>query len=279
LSILPSNSFYSSFAKKKGFTGGYQAPVNSAWAGVANAAPKPPSAPPSPQAGFSGPSGPPQGFTVTQGGLPPDPAYQMTMGGLTQTRDRHDRGLQQQRGAGLQEYGYTEDPNTHAVAFDPNNPYSQAALLRKHYQQAKTGNTTSYAAKGQLYAGSLQNAQNASTDQFNASDDALTRGIINFLAANTTAQTTAHNAFNTNAGIALGQSVHDAPNNPLYNPLVGTGGAVYGDRQGRQRGDHGGQRPARAGAAAGQQHGEARQRLVVLLDAKATRSSSIPPGG
>lgn len=54
--------------------------------------------------------------------------------------------------------------------FDPTNPFSQAALLLKSrneasaaselsYQRGVAGNKNSYAATGQLYAGSLNNAQ------------------------------------------------------------------------------------------------------------------------
>jgi hypothetical protein len=215
LTLLPSNSFYSSFAKKKGFTGGYQAPVNSAWAGVANAAPKPASAPPSAPSGGSPSSstGAPASF-----GLPPDPAYQAAIGALQGSRDNTEAGLAQQRAAGLSAYGYTEDPNTHAIAFDPNNPYSQAALMRKRAEQAKTGNTTSYAAAGQLYAGSLQNAQNANTDQFNQSNDALTKAVQNFLAQNTIAANAAGDAYNSGAAGALGDSVARASAAPAVGP-------------------------------------------------------------
>jgi hypothetical protein len=192
------------------------------------------------------------------------------MGGLTQTRDDTIGGLQQQRGAGLQEYGYTEDPNTHAIAFDPNNPYSQAALLRKHYQQAKTGNTTSYAAQGQLYAGSLQNAQNASTDQFNASDDALTNAVINFLANNTTSSTTAAQPVQHERRHRARPVGAERAQQPALQPLLGCG---YGrgdgvHRRERQHGDHGRSGWLSVGAAAGQQHGEARQRLLDRLRAR-----------
>jgi hypothetical protein len=175
----------------------------------------------------SGAPAPPQGFTVAPANLPPDAAYQQTIGGLGQALTNTLAGLTQQRGAYLSGAGFTEDPTTHAIAFDPNNPYSQAALLRQNYQQAGRGNTTSYAASGQLYAGSLQNAQNASTDQYNRGDNAIRDAVINFLANNTTAQKAAGDAYDYNAGIALGQSVANAPNNPLYNPQVGTGGGTY----------------------------------------------------
>ena len=169
----------------------------------------------------------PQGFTVTPSNLPPDPVYQQTIGALGKSLTDTLAGISQQRTAGLQTYGYTEDPTTHAIAYDPNNPYSQAALLRKNYQQAKTGNTNSYAASGQLYAGSLQNAQDKATGDFNQADNNLTRAVINFLANNTQASTTATDNYNTSAGQALGQSVANAPNSPLYNPSATGSGGVY----------------------------------------------------
>jgi hypothetical protein len=81
----------------------------------------------------------------------------------------------------------------------------------------------------------LQNAQNASTDQYNASDNALTNAVINFLARNTQDTTAAQNAYDYNAGLALGNSVANAPNNPLYSPASAAGaggGLVSGDANG-----------------------------------------------
>jgi len=43
----------------------------------------------------------------------------------------------------------------------PLNPFNRAAMMQRSYQQGVSRNTNSYAARGQLYAGSLQNAQNA----------------------------------------------------------------------------------------------------------------------
>jgi hypothetical protein len=231
MAYLNTNSFYSSFAKKTKGSGSIpKSAVGVIQPGTTgtNGLPKPP-APPAPSGGSpAGAPGAPQGFTVATSTLPPDPTYDVQIGALGKTRDDTIAGLVQQRGAGLQSYGYTEDPTSHAIAFDPNNPYSQAALLRKHYQQAKTGNTTSYAASGQLYAGSLQNAQNASTDQFNAGDDAIKKAVENFLANNTTAQTSAGDTYDYNAGLAMGDRVGRVPDNPLYAPVAGAnaGGAI-----------------------------------------------------
>lgn len=46
------------------------------------------------------------------------------------------------------------------------NPYSQAALLQRSYDTSQRGSKNSYAAQGQLYAGSLTNARNANTHQY-----------------------------------------------------------------------------------------------------------------
>jgi hypothetical protein len=241
MAYISPNSFYSSFAKKKHglFSGGYQPPVSDAFA---HPKPKPPAAPTAPSAAPSTSPAPtgspstPNGFTPYTSSLPPDPAYQLTIGNLDKTQSDTLAGLTQQRGAGLQQYGYTETPGPDGlpqIAFDPHNPYSQAALLRQHYQQAKTGNTTSYAAQGQLYAGSLQNAQNASTDSYNASDNALTNAVIQFLANNTQQQQGAGDAHDYNAGLALGQSVANAPTNPLSSPFSaakGTTGSLAGSQ-------------------------------------------------
>ena len=285
MAYITPNSFYSSFAKRAPKTGfkPYQAPRSSAFGGSLGSAPKTAtSAPVTASSGggsASGPATPPQGFTVTPLNLPPDPVYQQTMGtlgtGLTDTL----AGIGQARTAGLQQYGYTEDPTTHAIAYDPNNPYSQAALLRKNYQQAKTGNTTSYAAAGQLYAGSLQNAQDKATNDFNFADNNLTRAVINFLANNTQAATTAQDNYNTAAGQALGTSVQNAPNNPLYNPSAGGSGAVYStDANGNAAITAG-----PGGSALVPQQANSIVKLAggwsVLLDANGNAIKFIPPGG
>lgn len=56
---------------------------------------------------------------------------------------------------------------------DPTDPFSRAALLRQSYQNRVRGTTNSYAANGQLYAGSEQNAQNSNATNFTQGQDAL----------------------------------------------------------------------------------------------------------
>jgi hypothetical protein len=54
------------------------------------------------------------------------------------------------------DFGYMKD----GVTADPNNPYARASMLETLYKQSLAGNTNSAAARGNLYAGSTQNARN-----------------------------------------------------------------------------------------------------------------------
>lgn len=60
---------------------------------------------------------------------------------------------------------------------DVTNPYSRAAALKKSWQQNKTGNTNSYASRGQLYSGALNRAQNTADGQYGEGKDALLKGF------------------------------------------------------------------------------------------------------
>lgn len=51
-------------------------------------------------------------------------------------------------------FGNVDNPAADAVS----NPYSQAALAYKRYNEAQQGTTNNYAAAGQLYSGALQHA-------------------------------------------------------------------------------------------------------------------------
>lgn len=65
---------------------------------------------------------------------------------------------------GVNYSGDLTNPSSLSFSIDPNvdvsNPFSKAALLKRSFQQTQRGNTNSYAARGQLYSGALQNAQN-----------------------------------------------------------------------------------------------------------------------
>lgn len=151
--------------------------------------------------------------------LPPDASYEATIAGLASRRDSTVAGLGQQRQQGLLDYGYTEGAPGQ-IAFDPTNPYSQAAILKRNYDQARAGNTNSYAARGQLYSGALQNAQDESQFRQGQASDSLQKGLLAFLANNTQAQFGAGSDYNLGAGQALGDAIGRAPGNPAYNPVL-----------------------------------------------------------
>jgi hypothetical protein len=69
-----------------------------------------------------------------------------------------------------QEYGFTPQG-----APDASNPYSRATLLQQAYDRQAKGSRNAMAARGQLYAGSTQNAQNFLGQQNLQKRDALLR--------------------------------------------------------------------------------------------------------
>lgn len=70
-----------------------------------------------------------------------------------------------------QSYGFT----------DPTNPFSQAALLQRSYQQQQTGTLNSMARQGQLYSGAMSNARYNDSFNFGRSYDELSRNYENAL--------------------------------------------------------------------------------------------------
>lgn len=177
------------------------------------------------------------------GGLPPDPAYDQQLAGLGRTRDDTLDALRTQRHNTLLDYGYTssEDSsgNVTGVAFDPSNPYSQAALMLRNYRQRQAGTTNSMAARGQLYSGALVDAQDATTTNYNVGEDRLQKALLGFLARNSQAQGRAKSDYETQAGVAEGEAVARAPKNPLYDataPQRMTGKPTK--RKGKKKGGH-----------------------------------------
>lgn len=120
---------------------------------------------------------------------PFDAIYDATSRNLERVRDDTLTGIGTDRNRVLSEYGYNgtfdADGNLTGRTVDPNNPFSRMALLKRTYDQRKAGNTTSFAARGQLYSGALQNARAVTdfdnlrdTDQTEKSFDQIIAGLI-----------------------------------------------------------------------------------------------------
>jgi len=169
---------------------------------------------PTPTAAPSAPAGPAP--------LPVDPVYQNQLGGLARSRDDALTGLAGEQTRALSDYGYNASfdasGGVSSLAFDPNNPFSQAALLRKHYQQSKSATTNSMASRGQLYAGALQTALDRDDVNFQQGDDRLQKALTGSLSDISDRRRRALADYEFGAGSALSESVGRAQENPLYEP-------------------------------------------------------------
>lgn len=150
--------------------------------------------------------------------LPPDATYEQILGALQRKRDTTLSQLAGDRTRTLLDYGFNENAATGALSYDPNNPESKAAQLKKHYDQSRSGTGITMAAQGQLYAGSYQNAQDSLNRNQLSSEDQLSKALTNYLSGNTSAKTGAQTDYELGAGQAYGDRVARAPANPLYSP-------------------------------------------------------------
>jgi hypothetical protein len=121
---------------------------------------------------------------MIQGGYAPpapkfDPMGDVSYAGISsaQTNAEQHAGTEHdyQYARGEQLYGI--DPSG---AVNNLNPYAQAAILKRNYDNSVRGTDNSYAASGQLYAGSRVNAQAANDFGYGASMDQLKRTASDF---------------------------------------------------------------------------------------------------
>lgn len=181
---------------------------------------KPKTSPARPPAAPAGPPVPPalapliaaltaQARSTQPQGLGVDPNYDAMLASATRNRDT---ALQQNEAARAQlgqTYGFRVGEGG-SVMDDPTNPFSRAAALATAYRQRTQGSTTSYAARGQLYAGSLQNAHNANQEWNLRSRDALIRDFMNARTRLSNADVLAQNAFADAASAAEADRVQRA---------------------------------------------------------------------
>jgi hypothetical protein len=109
--------------------------------------------------------------------MPVDPSYVASTGSAQRRLALTMAGLDYQQGQLGGTYGLGVNAQG-GVFDDPSNPYSRAAALQESYRRAQLGNTTGMAARGQLYSGALQNAQNQAGRDYGQGRDALVRQFM-----------------------------------------------------------------------------------------------------
>jgi hypothetical protein len=95
-------------------------------------------------------------------GPPPDPALMAQQNAANTTIGLGNAWDTYQTGQINANFGNLDNPGSDAAS----NPYSQAALAYKRYNESQAGSLNSYAERGQLYAGSLQNATEANAGNY-----------------------------------------------------------------------------------------------------------------
>lgn len=166
-----------------------------------------------------------QGFKAAQPApVPYSGAYDSTMAGLGKTLADTQSDLAGQGLAVEQQYGFGSDQS---------NPFSIARQLERRQAQQRNQTTNSYAASGQLYAGSLSNQYG--TDSYNAEldrDEAI-RDYLSKQAGLATQGRQAQETYTTSANEAYIQKLQDALNQPpdpqeASKPSGGQGGGQGG---------------------------------------------------
>lgn len=100
--------------------------------------------------------------------IPEDPAAQTIQANAQRQYDFTTGGLTQEKLNTEQQYGVSAGYNDFLA-----NPYSQAAMLAQSYQRNQANTFNNYAGSGQLYAGSLGNAQSYDRGQYGAANNSM----------------------------------------------------------------------------------------------------------
>jgi hypothetical protein len=164
-------------------------------------------------------------FSLTN--LPVDASYDQQIAQLQRQRDEQFAQIAGERSRTLSDYGFQEGPNG-MLTFDPNNPFSKSAVMKKTYDTNRRSTGQSMASGGQLYSGSFQNAQDLINRNQLQSEDALTKNLQAFLARNTGQRTAAGTGYETAAAQAEAERIARFQSNPLYDPAAADDGGGGG---------------------------------------------------
>lgn len=131
-------------------------------------------------------------------------------------------------------YGYADDNFT----VDPSNPFGQAQLLTRAFNQSRAGTQNSYAARGQMTSGAYNRAQAGNLFNYQQRNDALQKQFLqdnaSLLGTLTQAQIGYRDAASQAAADALGRRISDRqgvlPTRVDTDPIVD----VYYNAQGQK---------------------------------------------
>jgi hypothetical protein len=155
-------------------------------------------------------------------------AYEQSVANARAKFNSANTGLDYQKTREDQEYGLTPGFNDYQ-----SNPYSRAALLEQSYQRADRGSTNSYAASGQLYAGSLQNSLGVNRGNYGQGRDSLEKAYRDALQEITQKRLAAQNEENEEISNADWKRIEAAENAELEpetspEPSASSGGGGKG---------------------------------------------------
>lgn len=114
-----------------------------------------------------------------------------------------------QRGQLGSSYGFGVDASGN-VMDDHTNPFSKAAALQTSYDNSQRGTLNSYAARGQLYSGAIQNAQDWNQHQNLQGRDTLMREFMGARSQLDMSDTGAKNAYSSAVSQAQAQAAQYA---------------------------------------------------------------------
>lgn len=159
---------------------------------------------------------------------PWDSGYEQAVSAARSKYNNTMTGLGLQRTATEQDYGLAPGYNDYQ-----SNPYSRAALLESSFQRANRGSLNSYAASGQLYAGSLSNALGGDRSSYDRNRDSLSKAYRDALQEIGDRETGAANDKGEAENEAYWRRVEGAEKEPLE-PMEAPEPGGRG-RKGRQR--------------------------------------------
>lgn len=122
-------------------------------------------------------------------------------------------GYDYKRQSALDTANAQEDQTRQAYGFETDatsNPYSRAAVLQRNLQTAQGGSLNSLASRGQLYAGSLNNAREANLESYNQQYDASRREYDNALEKIRAARADAESGYNLDVASAKQSAINRA---------------------------------------------------------------------